>query len=67
MKIGPTLKKLESLVTELESEKIDLTEAVDQYAEAAKLSVELVEKIQTLDKKITVIYENHREVFDLDL
>ena len=49
------IKRLESIVTELESGEVNLDEAIDKYTEAMKLSRECSLKLNEVSDKVNKI------------
>ena len=51
------IKKLESIVSELESGEVNLDDAIDKYTEAMKLSKECTEKLDDAEKRINILVQ----------
>lgn len=49
------IKKLEAIVSELESGEVDLEVAIDKYTEAMKLSKECSDKLTEVTEKVNKI------------
>lgn len=53
-----SMKKLESIVTELETSNLSLDESVSKFEEGMKLSKQCNKMLEEAEKKITILLEN---------
>ena len=61
------IKKLESIVTELESGEVDLDCAIEKYTEAMKLSRECSDKLTEVTEKVNKILADNGKLEDFDV
>ena len=61
------IKKLESIVSELESGDVALETAIDKYAEAMKLSKECSEKLTEVTDKVNKILTENGSLEDFEV
>ena len=52
-----SMKKLESIVTELETSNLSLDESVSKFEEGMKLSKQANEKLENAEKRITILLD----------
>ena len=57
-----SMKKLESIVTELETSNLSLDESVSKFEEGMKLSKQFNKMLEEAEKKITILLENDGEL-----
>ena len=57
-----SMKKLESIVTELETSNLSLDESVSKFEEGMKLSKQCNKMLEEAEKKITILLENDGEL-----
>ena len=58
MNFEESMKKLETIVTELENGNLNLDESVKKFEEGIKLSKHCNEMLESAEKQITVLIEN---------
>lgn len=61
------IKKLESIVTELESGEVNLDDAIDKYTEAMKLSRECSLKLNEVSEKVNKILMDNGKLEDFEV
>ena len=61
------IKKLETIVGELESGEVNLDDAITKYTEAMKLSKECSEKLNEVSDKVNKILNNNGELEDFEV
>ena len=61
------IKKLEAIVTELESGDIDLDCAIEKYTEAMKLSKECSDKLTEVTEKVNKILSENGKLEDFEV
>ncbi|MBR3161944.1 MAG: exodeoxyribonuclease VII small subunit [Bacilli bacterium] len=61
------IKKLESIVNELESGEVNLDDAINKYTEAMKLSKECSLKLNEVSEKVNKILNNNGELEDFEV
>ena len=61
------IKKLESIVTELESGDVPLDDAINKYTEAMKLSKECSLKLNEVEKSVNKILKENGELEDFEV
>ena len=61
------IKKLESIVTELESGEVNLDDAITKYTEAMKLSKECSQKLNEAEKNINKILNDNGKLEDFEI
>lgn len=61
------IKKLEAIVTELESGEVALDDAINKYTEAMKLSKECSDKLNEVSDKVNKILNNNGELVDFEV
>lgn len=66
MNFEEKIKKLESIVSELESGEVNLDDAIDKYTEAMKLSKECSNKLNEVSEKVNKILNNNGELEDFE-
>jgi len=65
MKFEDKMKKLESIITELEGNNSDLENSIDKYNEAMKLIKECDEQLKDIETNINKIVLENGELEDL--
>ena len=58
MTLEAKIKSLETLIRELESEEVDLDQAIQHYGDAVKLSAQLIKSLQKLEEKLIIIQKD---------
>lgn len=61
------IKKLEAIVSELESGEVALDEAIDKYTEAMKLSKECSNKLTEVTEKVNKILSDNGKLEDFEV
>ena len=61
------IKKLETIVTELESGEVPLDDAITKYTEAMKLSKECSNKLNEVSEKVNKILSENGELEDFEV
>ena len=61
------IKRLESIVSELESGEVALEEAIDKYTEAMKLSKECSNKLTEVTDKVNKILADNGKLEDFEV
>ena len=61
------IKKLESIVNELESGEVDLDDAINKYTEAMKLSKECSDKLNEVSEKVNKILTDNGKLEDFEI
>lgn len=61
------IKKLESIVNELESGEVNLDDAISKYTEAMKLSKECSLKLNEVSEKVNKILMDNGKLEDFEL
>lgn len=61
------IKKLEAIVSELESGEVDLESAIDKYTEAMKLSKECSNKLTEVTEKVNKILADNGKLEDFEV
>ena len=61
------IKKLEAIVSELESGEVDLEVAIDKYTEAMKLSKECSDKLTEVTEKVNKILADNGNLEDFEV
>ena len=61
------IKKLESIVSELESGEVNLDDAIDKYTEGMKLSKECSAKLNEVSDKVNKILNSNGELEDFEV
>ena len=61
------IKKLESIINELESGNVALDEAIDKYTEAMKLSRECSNKLTEVTEKVNKILSDNGTLEDFEV
>lgn len=61
------IKKLESIVNELESGDVALETAIDKYSEAMKLSKECSDKLTEVTEKVNKILADNGKLEDFEI
>lgn len=61
------IKKLESIVTELESGEVPLDDAINKYTEAMKLSKECSNKLAEVSEKVNKILSENGTLEDFEV
>lgn len=61
------IKKLEAIVSELESGDVALDEAIDKYTEAMKLSKECSDKLNEVSDKVNKILTENGTLADFEV
>lgn len=56
------IKKLETIVTELETGDLSLDDSVKKFEEGINISKECNKMLETAEKKITILLENDGEI-----
>ena len=62
MNFEESMKKLETIVTELENGNLNLDESVKKFEEGMKMAKQCNNILEKTDKKITIILENDGEL-----
>ena len=62
MNFEESMKKLETIVTELENGKLTLDESVQKFEEGMKISKQCNDILEGAEKKITILLENDGEL-----
>lgn len=60
-----SMKKLEEIANELESENIDLDTSVKKFEEGMKLSARCSKMLEEAEKKITILIDEGEESFTI--
>ncbi len=61
------IKKLETIVTELESGEVNLDDAITKYTEAMKLSKECSQKLTEASEKVNKILNDNGELENFEI
>ncbi len=61
MKFEDKIKELEKLVGELESEDVNLDDAINKYTKAMKLVKECDDELKKIETKVTKLVKNGKE------
>ena len=61
MKFEEKIKELEKLVGELESEDVNLDDAINKYTNAMKLVKECDDELKKIETKVTKLVKNGKE------
>ena len=61
------IKKLESIVSELETGEVDLDNAINKYTEAMKLSKECSDKLTEVTEKVNKILAENGKLEDFEV
>lgn len=61
------IKKLESIVTELESGEVNLDDAIDKYTEAMKLSKECSKKLNDAAESVNKILNENGQLENFEI
>lgn len=61
------IKKLEAIVSELESGEVALEKAIDKYTEAMKLSKECSDKLTEVTEKVNKILADNGKLEDFEV
>ena len=61
------IKKLESIVSELESGEVNLDDAINKYTEAMKLSKECSKKLNEVEASVNKILNENGELEDFEV
>ena len=61
------IKKLESIVTELESGEVNLDDAIEKYTEAMKLSKECSQKLNVAADHVNKILKDNGELENFEI
>lgn len=61
------IKKLESIVNELERGEVDLDDAINKYTEAMKLSKECSDKLNEVSEKVNKILTDNGKLEDFEI
>ena len=61
------IKKLESIVSELESGEVDLDDAINKYTEAMKLSKECSLRLNEVSEKVNKILADSGKLEDFEI
>ncbi|MBQ6495359.1 MAG: exodeoxyribonuclease VII small subunit [Bacilli bacterium] len=61
------IKKLESIVTELESGEVNLDDAIEKYTEAMKLSKECSQKLNVAADNVNKILKDNGELENFEI
>ena len=61
------IKKLEAIVTELESGEVALDDAINKYTEAMKLSKECSDKLNEVSEKVNKILNSNGELENFEI
>ncbi len=67
VKFEEKIKKLESIVNELESGEVDLDSAIEKYVEAMKLSKECSDKLTEVEEKVNKILTENGKLEDFEV
>ena len=67
MSFEDKIKKLETIVTELESGEVDLDNAIEKYTEAMKLSKECSDKLTEVTEKVNKILNENGKLEDFEV
>ncbi len=67
MSFEEKIKKLEAIVTELESGEVALDDAINKYTEAMKLSRECSDKLNEVSEKVNKILNSNGELEDFEV
>lgn len=62
MNFEESMKKLETIVTELENENLNLDESVKKFEEGMKMAKQCNNILEETEKKITILLENDGEL-----
>ena len=66
-KFEDKIKKLETIVQELESGEVDLDDAINKYTEAMKLSKECSDKLADVTEKVNKILSENGTLEDFEV
>ncbi len=61
------IKKLESIVSELESGEVNLDDAINKYTEAMKLSKECSNKLNEVEASVNKILNENGQLEDFEI
>lgn len=61
------IKKLESIVSELENGEVNLDDAINKYTEAMKLSKECSQKLNEVEESVNKILNDNGELEDFEI
>ena len=67
IKFEDKIKKLEAIVSELESGEVDLDDAISKYTEAMKLSKECSDKLSEVTEKVNKILNENGKLEDFEV
>ena len=67
LKFEDKIKKLESIVNELESGEVNLDDAIEKYTEAMKLSKECSDKLNEVSAKVHKILMDNGKLEDFEV
>ena len=67
IKFEDKIKKLETIVQELESGEVDLDDAINKYTEAMKLSKECSDKLADVTEKVNKILSENGTLEDFEV
>ena len=67
IKFEDKIKKLEAIVSELESGEVDLDDAISKYTEAMKLSKECSDKLSEVIEKVNKILNENGKLEDFEV
>lgn len=67
MNFEEKIKKLEFIVSELESGEVNLDDAIDKYTEAMKLSKECSDKLNEVSEKVNKILMDNGKLEDFEV
>lgn len=67
IKFEDKIKKLEAIVSELESGEVDLDDAISKYTEAMKLSKECSDKLSEVTEKVNKILSENGKLEDFEV
>ena len=62
MNFEESMKKLETIVTELENGNLNLDESVKKFEEGMKIAIQCNNILEETEKKITILLENDGEL-----
>ena len=63
-KFEDKIKELESIISELESDNIDLDDSIDKYTKAMKLVKECDSKLKNIEEQVSKIVAENGELKD---
>ena len=62
MKLEKKIKGLEKLIQGMESEDVDLEDAIQQYGDAVKLASEIMTSLKTVEEKLVLVQKEAQKI-----